>query len=95
MFNKLQKKWQVGPLRLLLILTTFAIGGSLCGYTGRKLLALTTVEKGFLWITLYILIVSLLWPISILLVSIPLGQFFFFKKYFLNIFLKIRGKKNS
>ena len=81
MFEKLKQHWKVNGLSLILIITTFALGGSLCGYAGRKLMALTTIDKGVLWVVLYILVVTLLWPLSVLLVSIPLGQFNFFKKY--------------
>jgi formyltetrahydrofolate-dependent phosphoribosylglycinamide formyltransferase len=81
MFEKLKQHWKVNGLNLILIITTFALGGSLCGYAGRKLMALTTIDKGALWVVLYILLVTILWPFSVLLVSIPLGQFNFFKKY--------------
>jgi formyltetrahydrofolate-dependent phosphoribosylglycinamide formyltransferase len=81
MFEKLKQHWKVNGLNLILIITTFALGGSLCGYAGRKLMALTTIDKGALWVVLYILLVTVLWPLSVLLVSIPLGQFNFFKKY--------------
>lgn len=93
MFKKLQTKWKVGAGRLMLIIVTFAIGGSLCGYTGRKLLALTNIEKGFLWVLLYIVIISILWPVAVLLVSIPLGQFSFFKRYLCNMYEKMKCKK--
>ena len=81
MFEKLKQHWKVNGLSLILIITTFALGGSLCGYAGRKLMALTAIDKGALWVVLYILLVTFLWPLSVLLVSIPLGQFNFFKKY--------------
>jgi formyltetrahydrofolate-dependent phosphoribosylglycinamide formyltransferase len=81
MFEKLKQHWKVNGLNLILIITTFALGGSLCGYAGRKLLALTNLDKGILWVLLYIILVTLLWPVAVLLVSIPLGQFTFFKKY--------------
>jgi formyltetrahydrofolate-dependent phosphoribosylglycinamide formyltransferase len=81
MFEKLKQHWKVNGLNLILIITTFALGGSLCGYAGRKLIGLTSIDKGALWVVLYILLVTVLWPFSVLLVSIPLGQFNFFKKY--------------
>lgn len=81
MFEKLKQHWKVNGLSLILIITTFALGGSLCGYAGRKLMYFTTIDKGALWVVLYILLVTLLWPLSVLLVSIPLGQFNFFIKY--------------
>ena len=92
MFNKLQTRWKVSARRLFLIIATFAIGGSLCGYTGRKLLGYTNIEKGILWVIAYLIIITIIWPIAVLLVSIPMGQFSFFKRYLYNMFEKIRGK---
>ena len=93
MFKYLQTKWKVSGVRLLLIILTFAIGGSLCGYGGKKLLGLTSIDKGFLWILVYVVTISILWPIAVLLTSIPLGQFFFFKRYLYDVYEKISGKK--
>ena len=79
MFEKLKQRWKVNEVNLLLIIITFALGGSLCGYAGRKLLMLSELEKGPLWFILYVLLVTLLWPVCVLLISIPLGQFSFLK----------------
>jgi len=95
MFEKLKQHWKVNGLNLALIITTFAVGGSLCGYAGRKLLALTHLDKGFLWIVLYIVLITLLWPLAVLIISIPLGQFTFFKKYIVKIFSRFSGKQTS
>jgi formyltetrahydrofolate-dependent phosphoribosylglycinamide formyltransferase len=92
MFEKLKQHWKVNGINLALIITTFALGGSLCGYAGRKLLALTNMDKGVLWVILYILLVTLLWPLAVLLVSIPLGQFSFFKKYISKVLGRFKGK---
>jgi hypothetical protein len=93
MLKKLQEKWKVGIGRLILIITTFALGGSLCGYLGRKLLGFTSMEKGVLWVVLYILLITLLWPLCVILISIPLGQFAFFKNYLRKVFLRMSGRK--
>jgi formyltetrahydrofolate-dependent phosphoribosylglycinamide formyltransferase len=93
MLKKLKQRWGVNELNLVLIIATFAIGGSLCGFVGRKLLLLTNLEKGFMWIVLYVILITLLWPISVLVVSIPLGQFKFFRKYIRKIWRKTRGAK--
>ncbi|MFN8251053.1 MAG: phosphoribosylglycinamide formyltransferase [Ferruginibacter sp.] len=77
-----------------MIIITFAAGGSLCGYTGRKMLAFTGLEKGAIWVIVYILLITLLWPLAVLLVSIPLGQFGFFKRYIRKIFGRFT-KQNS
>lgn len=95
MFQKLKQRWKVNGLNLALIIITFALGGSLCGYAGRKLLTLTGLEKGALWIVLYIILVTLLWPICVLLISIPLGQFGFFSRYIAKIFSRFSSKKKT
>ncbi|HKO81227.1 MAG TPA: phosphoribosylglycinamide formyltransferase, partial [Chitinophagaceae bacterium] len=81
MFQRLQQKWKVNGLQLVLILCTFAIGGSLTGYVGKKLMNLFSIDQKVLWIVIYIIIVTLLWPLAVLLVSIPFGQFRFFTGY--------------
>jgi hypothetical protein len=93
MFNKLQQKWKVNGLGLILILSTFALGGSLCGYVGRKLMAFTGIEKGAFWVFVYVIVITILWPLAVLLVSIPLGQFNFFKAYISKIFKRFKGQK--
>ena len=81
MFNRLQQKWKVNGWRLFLIIATFAIGGSLCGYAGRKIMQQFEITQTLTWTIIYLLLITLLWPIAVLLVSIPLGQFSFFKIY--------------
>jgi formyltetrahydrofolate-dependent phosphoribosylglycinamide formyltransferase len=95
MFEKLKQRWSVKGVDLVLIIATFALGGSLCGYTGRKLLGLTEIDKGLFWVVLYILLLTLLWPLCVLLVSIPLGQFWFFKKYIAKIFGRFGGNSKN
>jgi formyltetrahydrofolate-dependent phosphoribosylglycinamide formyltransferase len=81
MFERLQQKWKVSGWRLLLILVTFALGGSLCGYLGRQLLGLFDIEAAIIRIPLYIILVTILWPFCVILISIPTGQFSFFRSY--------------
>ena len=95
MFEKLKQRWKVNGLNLVFIIITFALGGSLCGYTGRKILMMTGLEKGALWILLYLLLITLLWPVCVLLISFPLGQFSFFKRYLVKVWRKISGRKNA
>ena len=95
MLKKLQQRWKVNGLNLVLIITTFALGGSLCGYTGRKILLFTNLEKGVLWFILYIILMTLLWPACVLLISIPLGQFVFFKRYLIKVWSKMSGSRNK
>ncbi|MEO7763493.1 MAG: formyltransferase family protein [Ferruginibacter sp.] len=93
MLKKLQAHWKVNGINLVLIITTFALGGSLCGYAGRKILLLTNLEKGAAWIVLYILLITLLWPVCVILISLPLGQFAFFKRYLGKVWKKMSGKR--
>ncbi|MEO7766914.1 MAG: phosphoribosylglycinamide formyltransferase [Ferruginibacter sp.] len=95
MFERLKQRWQVNALNLALVLLTFAIGGSLCGFACRKLLNLTGMEKGFLWVVLYIILITALWPICVLTVSIPFGQFSFFLTYLKKIRTRMSGRKKS
>ena len=81
MLKHLQRKWNVNGWRLLLIIITFAVGGSACGWLGRTLLKNLAIENKALWIIVYIILVTLLWPLCVLVISIPLGQFGFFRRY--------------
>jgi hypothetical protein len=58
-------------------------------------LGLTGMEKGALWVVVYVLLVTILWPMAVILVSIPLGQFTFFKNYLSKVFARISGKKRK
>lgn len=81
MLNGLQRKWKVSGIQFLLILSTFALGGSLCGYIGRLLMQATGVQNSWAYGSLYILLVTILWPFCVLLISVPFGQFKFFSNY--------------
>ncbi|MEO7310244.1 MAG: phosphoribosylglycinamide formyltransferase [Chitinophagaceae bacterium] len=95
MFDKLQEKWKVNGPQLALILVTFATGGSLTGWVGRKLLGLTGMEHGALYYVLYIVAITLLWPLAVILVSIPFGQYPFFIKYIRRIGGRMLGKSHA
>lgn len=95
MFNKLQKKWRVNGWKVLLILLIFALGGSLTGYAERKLINLFEIEILVLYIIVYILLVTIIWPVSVLIVSLPFGQFSFFKNYIVRIGIRLFSTKNN
>ncbi len=95
MLKKLKAHWKVNEINLVLIIATFALGGSLCGYAGRKILMFTDLEKGVTWVVVYILLITLLWPVSVILISIPLGQFLFFKKYLIKVWKKMSGGRDA
>jgi len=93
--QKLKEKWQVkNIIQVILIICTFALGGSLCAYCGRRLLSLTSLSGGF-WLAIYIPLVTILWPLCVLLISIPLGQFSFFRKYLARLGRKLFKRKGS
>lgn len=91
MFEKLQHKWKVGGTQLLLIIATFATGGSLTGMFARNLMRLLPVEQPVFWTIIYIILVTLIWPLMVILVSIPFGQFSFFRKYLSRMLNTITG----
>ena len=90
MFEQLQQKWKVGGRQLLLILCTFAIGGSLTGLAGKRIMQLITLERGPAWVLIYVIVVTLIWPIAVLLISIPFGQFAFFRSYLRQMGVRLR-----
>jgi hypothetical protein len=81
MFNRLRQKWRVSGWRLLLILITFAVGGSLSGIAAKQVMTWLGVGSPWLYVPIYIIVVTIIWPLAVLLVSIPLGQFRFFVSY--------------
>ena len=81
MLERLQKKWGVTAGRLVLILVTFALGGSLTGIIGKRAMGWTGIENPWIYIPVYIVVVTLIWPLMVLLVSVPFGQFRFFTAY--------------
>ncbi len=90
MFERLKEKWGVSAWQLVLILCTFAIGGSLSGILAKKVMAFVPMDKSPFWWILYIIIVTIIWPCCVLAVSIFFGQFTFFKKYILMLAKKIK-----
>jgi hypothetical protein len=94
MFTRLKEKWKVSWFQFALIFSTFAFGGSLCGYLARQVLSVTAIERGTEYVILYIVLMTILWPICVLLVSIPFGQFGFFRAYLTRIWSRM-SKKNT
>jgi hypothetical protein len=96
MFKRLQQKWKVNGWRLLLILITFAIGGSFTGFAGKQILSVIQINNLFLYTILYIIVITFLWPCMVLLISVPLGQISFFRNYIRKLASKItRPKKKN
>jgi hypothetical protein len=95
MFNNLQKKWKVSGWQVLLILIIFALGGSITGFVGRKLMNFFEIEMVLLYIIIYLLIITILWPVAVLVVSIPFGQFLFFRNYIVRIGNRLLNRKKK
>ncbi len=91
MFGKLKQKWKVNWLQFTLIFCTFALGGSSCARLGSWLLSFILTEKSVVYWIIYVPLITVLWPICVLLISIPLGQFKFFSNYLKRIWVKIKG----
>jgi folate-dependent phosphoribosylglycinamide formyltransferase PurN len=93
--NKLQQKWGVGPVQFWLIMTTFALGGSLSGYLNKQILNLVFLEKNAAYWLIYPLLLTILWPFSVILVSFLTGQFSFFKGYLGRMWGRLSGGTSS
>jgi len=92
--SRLKHKWQVKNIfQVVLILCTFALGGSLCGMLGRYIMPHVGVEHKVLKVVVYVLLVTLLWPACVLAVSIPFGQFRFFVRYLKKLGNRIAGRR--
>jgi hypothetical protein len=95
MFNNLQKKWKVSGWQVLVILIIFALGGSLTGFIGRKLMNVFEIEMALLYILIYVLIITIIWPAAVMVVSIPFGQFPFFRNYIVRIGNRLFNRKKN
>lgn len=91
-FNKLQQKWGVGAVQFWLIMLTFALGGSLSGYLNKQVLNLVFLEKNVAYWVLYPIVLTILWPFSVIFVSLATGQFSFFKGYLSRMLARLFGK---
>ncbi len=81
MFEGLQKKWKVKNGQLAFILCTFAIGGSATGFVAKKIMNALSIGQDWLWGVVYILLITIIWPLAVIIISIPFGQFSFFSRY--------------
>lgn len=89
MFDKLKQKWKVSGMQLALILCTFAIGGSFTGFVGKKIMNFLDIGQDWIWAIIYIVLVTIIWPMAVLLVSIFFGQYRFFIVYIRKIGIKM------
>lgn len=95
MFQKRRQRWSVSNVDFVLVISTFAIGGSLCGFLSKQILVQFEIERGPVWFIIYILVLTFTWPFCVLTISLPLGQFKFFKAYLSGIGKSISGRKQA
>ena len=93
--GRLQDKWKLNSIvQVIVVLIIFALGGSTCAFLGKKIMpALGFETRGVLYWIIYVLIVTILWPLCVLMYSIILGQYAFFKKYLSQMGRRMIGKK--
>ncbi|MFM1929912.1 MAG: hypothetical protein RL387_1240 [Bacteroidota bacterium] len=89
--NKLREKWGLAPMQFWLVILTFALGGSLSGRLCSYLLKMAFSEKNWAYWLVYPLVLTILWPFSVLFVSFFTGQFRFFKGYLGRVGAKLMG----
>jgi len=89
--KKLQEKWGLAPMQFWLVILTFALGGSLSGRLCSFLLKMVFSEKNWAFWLVYPIVLTILWPFSVLFVSLLTGQFRFFKGYLGRVGAKLVG----
>ena len=89
--QKLREKWGLAPVQFWLVILTFALGGSLSGRLCSFLLKMAFSEKNWAYWLVYPLVLTILWPFSVLFVSFFTGQFRFFKGYLGRVGAKLLG----
>lgn len=94
-FVRLKEKWNLKNMgQLVLVLITFTIGGSICGYlTGKIMMASPMSAKSPLWWISYVVLASIIWPACVYVISFFFGQQKFFKKYLIKMGNRMFGKK--
>ena len=93
--KKLQEKWGLKPMAFWLVILTFALGGSLSGRLCSKILEIAFLEKNWAFWLIYPLVLTILWPFSVLFVSLFTGQYAFFKGYLGRVGAKLVGGFSS
>ena len=93
--QSLQEKWKVRGSQFWLIMLTFALGGSLSGRLCSFLLNLVFLEKNWAFWLVYPLFLTILWPFSVIFVSLFTGQFAFFKGYLSRVGSRLLGSGSA
>jgi formyltetrahydrofolate-dependent phosphoribosylglycinamide formyltransferase len=95
MFKRLQQKWKVGPLQIIFIIICFAVGGAVTGFAAKKIMNVLLIRQDWLWAIIYIVLVTIIWPIAVVTVSLFFGQFTFFSGYVLRLLRKLGVVQSS
>jgi hypothetical protein len=96
MFKKLKEKWGVNNLDLILILVVFAITGSSTVWLTAKITGWLNLDSSSpLYWVLKISMLAFGYPIILIVLSIPFGQFRFFSGFLKKTWRRIRGKKSE
>lgn len=92
--EKLKQKWQLkSVMQVIIVLIIFTIGGSTCAFLAKKTINIFAIENRTIYIIVYVLLATIYWPICVLIYSIILGQYQFFKKYLSKMGKRMIGKK--
>ena len=94
-FKRLQEKWKLGTGQFWLVILTFALGGSLSGKLCTYLLKLVFLERNWAYWLVYPLFLTILWPFSVIFVSLFTGQFAFFKGYLSRVGSRLLGSGSA
>ena len=95
MFKRLQEKWKVGPLQIIFIIICFAVGGTVTAFAAKKIMNVLLIRQDWLWAIIYIGLVTIIWPIAVVTVSLFFGQFTFFSGYVLRLLRKLGVVQSS
>ena len=95
MVKHLKKKWNVNGWRMLIILIVFALSGSTTAFLGRRLIGYLDIEMVVVETIVYFILISVIWPFTILIISIPFGQFGFFRNYISRIGNRLFTRKKN
>ena len=93
--KRLQEKWKLGTGQFWLVILTFALGGSLSGRLCSFLLKLVFLDKNWAFWLVYPLFLTILWPFSVIFVSLFTGQFRFFKGYLSRVGSRLLGSGSA
>jgi formyltetrahydrofolate-dependent phosphoribosylglycinamide formyltransferase len=95
MFERLKEKWKVNGWGLLIILLTFALAGTGTGYLGKLLMNALKVRIVWVYILIYVVVITFLWPFMVIITSLLFGQFHFFRNYLWRIWNMMTGLKKT